>query len=172
MLAEQPKFVDLILISILLTSCYTDLRYGKIYNVITIPSCIAGILLNYLALGRAGLSYSFLGLAAGAAMLLPFYLAGVLGGGNVKLFAAIGAFKGFEFVTSSMIASLAVMAVTAVFITIIKRNVLRQSKNIFSFFISLVLPWLKTEIPGKKDGYPLSTGFAVLYGVIAVYYLR
>jgi prepilin peptidase CpaA len=73
------------------------MRSGKIYNAITYPAIVFGIVLNSLP-GDKGIILSSLG--GFAFGLLPFGLAaarGWVGGGDVKLFAAIGAIAGFFF---------------------------------------------------------------------------
>ncbi len=54
----------------------------------------AGLLLGLLSGGVTGLGASFLGLLAGAGLLLPVYLLRGMGAGDVKLLAGIGAVLG------------------------------------------------------------------------------
>lgn len=96
------------LLFVLLTiSAYTDLRWGKVYNWVTIPAILVGFGINFLYGGFSGLGdevsrnynllSSFLGMALGIGILGIFFLPGALGGGDVKLAAAIGALMGWQF---------------------------------------------------------------------------
>jgi prepilin peptidase CpaA len=75
----------------------TDLQHRKVYNKITYPSFILGLLLHFCVLGLPGL---IAGAATGfgfiffGVLLLPL-IGGAIGGGDLKLIAVIGAFVGF-----------------------------------------------------------------------------
>jgi prepilin peptidase CpaA len=84
-----------------LTYCvYTDVRWGKIFNKITFPFILTGFFLNTLFRGFAGSIESLegFGAAIGLALLLTLAAGPGLGGGDVKLIAAIGALCGPTFV--------------------------------------------------------------------------
>jgi len=167
----QAHAADLILIPILLLSAYTDVKHGRIYNAITIPACILGLLLGYLAGGLPGFFDSLKGLSIGLTVLLPFCFAGALGGGTLKLFAAVGALKGMAFILYSLGASAVAMVLFALLVTVIKKDALRQSRKIFSVFISLVFPMMKSAVTVESKSHPVSTALAALAGVMAVYCL-
>ena len=78
----------------LLLCCATDLRTRRIPNVITLSAMVGGIALNGLYFGFTGLGFSVAGLLIAFLLLLtPFALGGV-GGGDVKMMAAVGALLG------------------------------------------------------------------------------
>ena len=84
-----------------LTYCvYTDVRWGKIFNKITFPLMLTGFFLNALFRGIAGSleSVEGFGAAIGLALLLTLVAGPGLGGGDIKLIAAIGALCGPAFV--------------------------------------------------------------------------
>jgi len=90
----------------LLYSLYTDLKYGKIYNLITLPVIAAGFVFNFFSNPDGHLAGLYDSLAAVliayAFFIVPFFL-GALGGGDVKLMMAIGALKGCVFLFYSII---------------------------------------------------------------------
>lgn len=99
--------IDIILFTILVISLVTDLRSGKIYNTVTMPSIIAGICLNAIASpGGAfvGFLNSFYGIALAIAVFILPYFIGALGAGDVKLLMAIGALKGHIFMFYAILA--------------------------------------------------------------------
>jgi prepilin peptidase CpaA len=111
-------------LALLIACMYTDLTSGKVYNVITLPAIPLALLLHWIQargdlgpVGGALLSsfYCFLILfivwAAGATIGKPF-----LGGGDVKLMAAIGALMPFKFAMLVLYYSLFVAGAMALWV--------------------------------------------------------
>src|SRR5262245_49416845 len=73
-----------------------DVRTGRVPNTLTYTAVLAGLALNALLPAPAGLGLgaAALGILVAAGPLFLVYLAGGLGGGDVKLMAAVGAFLG------------------------------------------------------------------------------
>src|SRR5215470_8397126 len=75
-------------------ACATDLRTRRIPNVLTFGAALAGLMFQFATGGVGALGQAALGWLLGALVfLLPFALGG-LGGGDVKLLAALGAWLG------------------------------------------------------------------------------
>lgn len=92
----------------------TDLRTRRIPNVVTGPAILAGLGLNAWISGWDGLTASVLGcLAATAILICPFALGGV-GGGDVKMMAAVGALLGPRLAFYSLVLGLVLGGVVAV----------------------------------------------------------
>ena len=85
-----------IIISVLATAAYFDLRWRRIPNWLTYPAILCGLLLHYVYMGLNGLVLSFLGLVVGFGFLFVFFVCHLIGGGDVKLLAAIGALIGVK----------------------------------------------------------------------------
>src|SRR4051812_47427772 len=88
---------------------FIDVCKFKIYNVCTYPLLLGGLLYHGMTGGSQGLLDSLLGTLLGLGILLPLYALGGMGGGDVKLMAAIGAWLGLlltfaVFLASSLIA--------------------------------------------------------------------
>ena len=71
-----------------------DMTRRRISNWIPCLAFGCGLLLHVLEAGWRGAGSALLGTAAGAAVFLVFYLAGGMGGGDVKLMAGFGAVLG------------------------------------------------------------------------------
>lgn len=89
-------------------ACWTDLRERRIPNALVLLGFAAGLILNARADGIAGIGSSVLGCAVGLALFLPFMLLGGMGGGDVKLLAALGSLVGpGQIVRLAIVAALA-----------------------------------------------------------------
>jgi len=87
--------LDVPLLAVVLVAAWTDMRDGKVYNWLTYPAVLIGLVLNATVRPPGlGLGQAALGLAVGFVPLFLAYAAGGLGGGDVKLTAAVGAFLG------------------------------------------------------------------------------
>ncbi|MDE2389309.1 MAG: prepilin peptidase, partial [Betaproteobacteria bacterium] len=85
----------LIILSILLmTACWQDFHDYRIKNNLIITGTIFGVALNTFLFPETGFLDSAAGLGLGLLLLLPLYLLRVMGAGDVKLLAMVGAFVG------------------------------------------------------------------------------
>jgi prepilin peptidase CpaA len=85
-----------------------DLRSQRIPNLLTIPAALVALAYHLLIQGPQSLWFSLAGLGVGLALMLGPYLFGVMGGGDVKLMAAVGAWVGPQAVlVAFLLASLA-----------------------------------------------------------------
>jgi prepilin peptidase CpaA len=71
-----------------------DVRSRRIPNWVTFGGLGLGIVVNAYLYGANGVLGALAGTLLGAAMLLPFYVFGAVGAGDVKLLAAVGALLG------------------------------------------------------------------------------
>jgi prepilin peptidase CpaA len=92
MFLSAPQWVCVFIVAACTT---TDLLYRRIPNWITIPAVIVALIYNGLANGWvAGIQSSLAGLTLGCALLIPPFAMGGMGGGDVKLLGALGAWMG------------------------------------------------------------------------------
>ena len=75
-------------------ACVTDVRSRRIPNLLTFGAAAAGLLVHTILGGWSGLQLSLTGWVVGAALFFPFFALGGMGGGDVKLLAALGAWLG------------------------------------------------------------------------------
>ena len=92
---------DLILVIVIIAALGFDLTKDKIPNFLTFPAIVWG-LVSYTAMdGVSGLWFSLAGMLVGLAIFfIPFAMGG-MGGGDVKLLAAVGALQGWQFVLAA-----------------------------------------------------------------------
>lgn len=91
-----------------------DVKSRRIPNMLTVPCFLGGLLLHYCAQGWAGLGSAAAAGAIAFVLFLLFFLAGGMGGGDVKLMAAIGSLVGLHLVANVMVATALVGGVLAV----------------------------------------------------------
>lgn len=93
-----------VLAILLAVATLADLRARRIPNWLTFAGCVAGLVLGALASGVGGFLLAGKGLLLAFAISLPFWLAGWVGAGDVKLLAAVGAFVGSGLVIQTLLA--------------------------------------------------------------------
>lgn len=96
--------MPIILLSLLTVSAvYTDLRFGRIYNKLTLPCMAAGVALGLINSGFMGMLDSI----AGAGLVMALFLAlgqkAGIGGGDIKMMMAVGALMGVRFAVWAML---------------------------------------------------------------------
>lgn len=94
---ESPVTVRLaVLVLLTLVAAVTDLTRHKIYNWLTYPGMLLGLLLNGLESGWPGVEDALTGWAVCGGILVVCLVLFNIGGGDVKLVAMLGAFLGLH----------------------------------------------------------------------------
>jgi len=91
---SSSSFVALVALTVGFIACITDLRHRRIPNLLTFGAAALALMFHGVVDGLPGLQSAALGWLAGTALFLPFFLLGGMGGGDVKLLAALGAWMG------------------------------------------------------------------------------
>ena len=100
--------IPVVVLSVGVVACVTDVRSRKIPNVLTFGAAACGMLFHLLAGGPSGLALAAGGWLIGIALFLPFFLLRGMGAGDVKLLAALGAWLGpLQIVWLALFASIA-----------------------------------------------------------------
>ncbi|MGE6487440.1 A24 family peptidase [Paenisporosarcina sp. NPDC076898] len=86
------------IILILIISVITDVRHRKIFNLVTLPAILLAFIYHSFVSGLEGFLYSGEGFLVGLGLLIIPFLLGGIGAGDVKLLAAVGAWKGTTFI--------------------------------------------------------------------------
>jgi prepilin peptidase CpaA len=162
---EWAHFISTVLLSLffaaLIYSAYSDLTKGKIYNWITYPAILLGLIFRILSDGKAGFISSLFGAFLGFIFLFVFFaIDGGVSAGDVKLTTAIGSFGGSLFLLHVLYYTAITGGFVAIFILLIKGELRDGIKRTFIYMGNLFLPRDKRK--------PLSKGPTVPYGAVIV----
>ena len=86
--------VPTIAVLIALVACAFDLRTRRIPNALTFGAALAGLIFHWVMSGTDGVQVAAGGWVVGLFLFLPFFVLRGMGGGDVKLLAALGAWLG------------------------------------------------------------------------------
>jgi prepilin peptidase CpaA len=152
----------IVAIVIALVACVTDLRSRRIPNTLTFGSALAGMIFHTAHAGTAGLLASLAGWGLGVLFFaLPFALGG-MGGGDVKLLAALGAWLGPK-LTVWVVLYTGIAGGILALVVALARGYLRQALSNVSLLLS---HWTVNGI-GRVDEVSLagSSGPRLAYAV-------
>ncbi|WP_165971987.1 A24 family peptidase [Paenibacillus piri] len=143
----------------------TDIVKRKIPNRLTAAGLLIGLLLHTVMEGLAGAGYALTGAALGFAPLLLLYWMHAVGAGDVKLFAALGALTGAEFVLQSIMYSLLYAAFISCLILIWRREWKQRGGRIARSL--LLFAWFKEPRQLKAFGRsPQHLRFPFMWAVL------
>jgi prepilin peptidase CpaA len=140
--------IPLIAVSVLASvAIATDLARGRIYNWLTLPGLLMGLAYAAAVGGWVGLGDSALG--AGCALLLYGWLfwLNAMGGGDVKLLMAMGAWGGLAYSQEVAFLSLFLGGVLALFILLLKGRLPSFLRRMSRFLLTLLVRELEVEMP-------------------------
>jgi prepilin peptidase CpaA len=155
----------LLLLAILLISGITDILTKKVYNSVTFPAIIMGLVLGFYYRGGPGLLDSFLGLVICTALFFLLYMWGGFGAGDAKLMMAMGAIIGTGYLFDFILYSAIMGGVMAQVVIIRNRVFFKTWRNVLRFFLFLV-PFLhlKPEPLDRKNSFFIPYAYAISLG--------
>jgi len=151
---------------VLVLCAYWDLKYRRIPNWATLPGVAVGLGLSLVLGGWFGLKSSGLGLVVGFGALLVLFVLGWMGGGDVKLMAAVGALKGYPFVVSALFYSLVAGVLIGVALVLWRRTALRTFGSLFFVIGSRVSRQIPKQDIDPKQTQQIPFGLAIVLGTV------
>jgi prepilin peptidase CpaA len=131
--------------AVLVTAAYTDLAKSKVYDWLTLPAIFLGLALAFIPYGMSAPLVNFiLGAVVGGGIFWFFYLFDAVGGGDVKLMAAVGALMGLNFTISALVIIAVVGALMALVFLVVKKRLREGLKGSIKLFFKFRKP--------KKEG--------------------
>ncbi len=158
-----------VLAATVVVSAITDARSGRIYNAVTVPGTLAGLighgLIAWLApSGEAlGLGGSLAGLAAGFGPLLMVWKLGGVNGGDAKLMAAVGALGGWRLALATMFYGFAIGAMMAL-VVMVRRGLVRRTLGRVWRSAAMLAGTGRTVDPSDRSSPKVALGVALCIG--------
>ena len=148
---------------------YTDVRWAKIFNVVTVPAILLGLILNSVFGGIGGLVMSLQGIGIGLGVfLLTAFLGRILGGGDIKLFIALGALQGPTFLLWTIAATAGAGAVLAIVIALYNRILISKLKSLATICYLRAFQKVPMQIDPDAPGPRLPYAIAIAIGAVVV----
>ncbi len=146
------------------TALVSDVKYGRIPNKLTYPAILAGVALGFLTGGTEGMWSSFAGFGLGFGVLFGGMMFGGIGGGDVKLAAALGALVGLPATALGLLYMCLCSGAMAFAILIWKGKLFASLRRIGRYMFTSLLPFLETEELKEEDSDPFPLGVAIVAG--------
>lgn len=129
-----------VLFLLLLVASWQDYCGYSIRNALILSGALLGVSLNtFLPIG-IGILDSLAGCAIGLLLLLPFYVLRMMGAGDVKLMAVVGAFVGSNDILGAFLSTLIAGGVLALIVALHKGMLRRLLNNLTR--ISMQMLWI------------------------------
>jgi prepilin peptidase CpaA len=151
-----------------IAAAWMDYKERRISNRLVVAGIVAALLSQTLLHGVAGSGAALAGGALGLALMLPFYIIGGMGAGDVKLMAMVGVGLGPAGVFSAAVLTFLIGGLLAVVLAIAKGTLVRMLSNVramlFGAFATMVIQ-RKAEVsaPAVSAGR-LPYGVAIALG--------
>jgi prepilin peptidase CpaA len=124
---EKYFYIGAVIVA--LAGAFTDVRSSRIPNKLTYIAIIAAILLRALLLGLSGLKSCGLGILVAGGFFAVLFVLGAMGGGDLKMMTAIGAWAGDTHILTVLIAIGLAGGVLALTSVVLNRNTFQTVRN-------------------------------------------
>jgi prepilin peptidase CpaA len=144
-------------------ACFMDLKTGRIFNWLTLPALLFGLVFLFVTSGWLGLGDGLLGVLAGLLLYGWMFFLGYMGGGDVKLLMAMGAWGGSRFVLEVAVLGVLVGGCLAVVQLLVTGRLLGFMKRMYRFILTLIVKELVLEPPriDRKVTMPFGVSIAI-----------
>lgn len=149
-------------IIVVIVGSVTDIVSSKIPNWLTYPAAAFGVALAAAEGGWNSAGNRLLGLAVGFGIFFVLYWRGGMGGGDVKLMAAVGAMMGYPFVLNAMITSILLGGLIAALIVIWEGKAWAAARYVWITLARVVYRGI--EAPALQPGHAVPFGVAICLG--------
>jgi prepilin peptidase CpaA len=141
---------SMLIIFVLIAAIY-DAATQKIPNWISLVIILLGMGWNMFSAEGLGIWDSGLGLLAGFVLMLPSYVIGSMGAGDVKLIAAIGSVVGINHVLDVVLYSYMAMFVMAIFFIVVKGDLVKLLRRLRTLVYGLFSGVFAYQKPDSSD---------------------
>jgi prepilin peptidase CpaA len=162
-LIKQTEFPTFAILALAIVASGTDLFFGRIYNWLTLSMGLLGVIYAGIAAGWPGVGAAFLGIFAGLLIYGWMFWIRVLGGGDVKLLMAFGAWGGAHYVLNVAFLGILFGGVMALLVLVFKGRIGSFFRRAYRFIQTLMVRELEVEKfhVDKKQTMPFGIPIAV-----------
>ena len=158
---NQPYIVYIALLVVTLVSAFTDWRSGLIPNWLTYSTVVVAVAWHGSVGGFWGMTGSITGVIICGATPYLFYRMNAMGGGDVKLFAALGAIAGPGIGLEIQLLSLSLAFFSGLAVMAYRRQLLQKLSNTVTLMLNIVLPKARQKPVATDSLTPLRIGSAI-----------
>lgn len=162
------EVVAAVILGISILAVFTDVKWGKIFNWTTFPTILSGIAYAYLN-PTSHVSDSLLGILAGLFIFGWMFALRFLGGGDVKLLMAFGAWGGWHLTLEIALLAILLGGALSLLSLLVRGKLWKFAQKLYYFFLSLWVQELDPTLP--KIDKSLTLPFAVPMALAAVWTL-
>lgn len=152
-------------------AAWIDFRQRRIPNRLVLAGLLVVLLSQIMTSGATGWWTALAGVALGLLLMLPFYVVGAMGAGDVKLMAMVGAGLGPVGVLSAAVLTFVIGAVLALVVATANGTLVHMLSNVramlFGAFGTLVIQRKAELVAPAVSAGRLPYGIAIALGTIA-----
>jgi prepilin peptidase CpaA len=164
---EKYFYIGAVMVAV--AGAFNDVRSARIPNKLTYNAILAAIVARTVLLGLPGVKSCGVGILIAGGLFAVLFVLGAMGGGDLKMMAAIGAWVGGTHILTVVIAIGLAGGVLALASTIFSRNTFQTVRNIVRLiayrFTSGLQPHpeMNIQAPGSKR---VPFGLAIALGTL------
>jgi len=156
-----------LMVTMVAIAVYTDVRVGKIFNWLTAPCALLGLILNTVYGGWDGLQLSLAGIGVGFGVFIFSLLFGrLLGGGDIKLLIAVGAITGPIFLLWTLVYMALCGGVLAVVVAMWRGDLIASLKRLTSGLWMRMVAKVPLDIADAKPKARLPYAIPIALGSV------
>ncbi len=162
--------VAAVLAAALTIATVTDLKSQRIPNWLTFPLMLGGLAAHAVFTGLEGLWFSLAGFGLGLGIMLVPFLLGVMGAGDVKLLAGVGAWLGVNTTLTAFVITCLAGGVYALGVMLRDREIFKAVLTNIKAHLVLALctkDFKYTPVSSQRTLPRLCYGVAIAIGTVA-----
>lgn len=162
---------SLLATALAVAAAVTDLARHRIPNRLTYPALVLGLVVALwpAAASAPALGSALLGLLVGGGLALSLFVSGSLGGGDVKLLAALGLLLGLPLIVDVLFYTLIYGAAVSLAMLLWRRRIGELLQGLLAFLVAAACPNSTPAVPPSDLKMPL--GFAIGVACLTTIYL-
>lgn len=164
----KTELFHYLIILIAVIAAVTDVFRGKIFNWLTLPAIVLGLIASAGLGGWSGAVNAFLGVFVGFILYSWMFWQGAMGGGDVKLLMALGAWGGLRYVTEVAVLGIFLGGLLAMALLVLRGHALDFVSRMYQFLLTIFVKELKLELPKMNRNLTMPFGVPIAAAAIWV----